>query len=156
MTDDFTFPEKEVLKKLTRFCAYRDRCRSEVVQKLRSFGVDGQKAQKYISWLEKENYLNQQRFVESFIHGKLHQNRWGRIKITAALKAKQVADDDISGGIAQIDAADYYKILKKTLESKAALLKGSHDKIKRQKLIAYAASKGFTYEEIINVLKDME
>jgi regulatory protein len=156
MTDDFTFPEKEVLKKLTRFCAYRDRSKSEVEQKLRALGVNADKAAKFITLLENENYLNQKRFVEAYINGKLHRNHWGKIKIIAGLRARHISGEDISAGIARIDTGDYYTILKKVLQSKAALLKVADDKLKRQKLIAYAASKGFTYDEIINCLKDME
>jgi regulatory protein len=47
--------------KLKQYCAYQERCHSEVKEKLASYGVHGDDAALIISNLIEENYLNEER-----------------------------------------------------------------------------------------------
>ncbi len=153
MDIEFTFPEKEVLKKIARFCSYRDRSIGEVKLKLRSLGVTSGENQKFIDYLTQEKYLDEERFSRVYVRSKLLHNHWGRQKIYAGLKSKFVDIQHIEKALETIDMDEYNVILKGVLQKKTIELKSLEPIARKQKLIRYALSKGFTYEEIMKQLK---
>ena len=62
----------EATKKMERYCAYQERCHQEVSKKLNELGVFGTQIDTIISHLIEQNYLNETRFAEQFIHGKFN------------------------------------------------------------------------------------
>ena len=71
----------EARQKLEHFCAYQDRCHGEVVDKLRSFGIDMNKIDEIVVYLIEHNFLNEERFAKSFARGKHRIKHWGKIRI---------------------------------------------------------------------------
>ena len=57
--------------KIESWCAYQDRCTFEVVNKLTSFGLDESQISSLIIHLTETQFLNELRFTESFISGKI-------------------------------------------------------------------------------------
>ena len=51
------------LAKVRSFCAYQERCRSEVSIHLRSYGLNHEQTDHMIEKLEEEGYLNDERFA---------------------------------------------------------------------------------------------
>jgi regulatory protein len=106
-----------------------------------------------INHLINAGFFNQNRFVDSFISGKLRSNKWGRLKIKAALIQKRVDKGLISIGLNKIDDQEYQTILKSLLEKKQKELEKEKDEwAKKQKLIRFLSSKGFEYIEIIPLI----
>ena len=75
--------------KIESWCAYQDRCTFEVVNKLTSFGLDESQISSLIIHLTETQFLNELRFTESFISGKIRIKKWGKIKIRMALHQKK-------------------------------------------------------------------
>ena len=67
---DQAIPLLEIQKKLEHYCSYQERCHQEVSKKLKELGVFGTTIDKVISHLIEQNYLNETRFAEHFVHGK--------------------------------------------------------------------------------------
>ena len=62
--------KEQALQKLKHYCAYQERCHSEVTEKLYSLGVWKKEHDEIISTLIEENYLNEERFAIAFAGGK--------------------------------------------------------------------------------------
>lgn len=144
---------QEGLIKLQRYCAYQERCHSEVQHKLYDLGVWKNDAENIVVKLIEDNYLNEERFAESYVHGKFTIKQWGKTKIKLKLKEKKVSDYLIKKALAQIDDADYLKTLEKLITKKRKEYKTKHKGYALQaKLINFALSKGYEMEVVRGVV----
>lgn len=110
--------DKTVLGKIGRYCAYQERCREEVVLKLKSLEVEGKDVNIYIEYLEKNKFINQSRFVESYCRGKFRLKKWGKMKIQAGLRAKKISENEIKAGLSIIDDNEYESTCREVLFKK--------------------------------------
>ena len=55
-----------ILQKIRHYCSYQERCISEVEQKLKDFTVQREKIPGIINQLQKEGYLDEERFAKAF------------------------------------------------------------------------------------------
>ena len=133
----------EALNKAAAYCTLCERCISEVSAKLTAWGVPFTEQQKIIARLIEEKFIDEARYCRAFVNDKLRFNRWGRIKIIAALRDKRLPQEHISEAIENIDDDNYIEILKEVIAIKRRELKGKDDFATRQKLIRHAASRGF-------------
>jgi regulatory protein len=137
--------KEQALQKLKHYCAYQERCHSEVKEKLFSLGIWKKDHDEIIAALIEENYLNEERFAIAFASGRFRIKQWGRVKIKYELKQKQVSEYSIKKALKQIDEDDYLKVLNKLAKEKYALLKNEQD---------YLMQKGFEVELITNSLAE--
>src|SRR5690606_33190020 len=98
----FTF--EQALQKIKQYCAYQERCHSEVRDKLYSFGLRQSEVEEMITLLIVENYLNEERFAIHFAGGKFRMKQWGKHKIKQALKLRKVSDYCINKALKDIDS----------------------------------------------------
>ncbi len=142
--NDKYYSKEEALQKAKQYCAYQERCHSEVKEKLYSFGLNKNDVDELLSELISENYLNEERFTILFAGGKFRIKQWGRVKIKYALKQKQVSDYCIRKALAAIDENDYDKTLDKLFKQKLKTLKSEKNiYIKKRKLLDHLMQKGF-------------
>jgi regulatory protein len=135
---------KQALPKLKQYCAYQERCHSEVKEKLAGYGVYGKDADEIISTLVEENYLNEERFAIHFAGGRFRMKQWGKVKIKMEMKQKQVSDYCIKKALAAIDADDYLHTLHQLYDKKIATLRSEKNIfIKKKKLQTYLLQKGY-------------
>ena len=90
MDQNSTYSFSEAKAKLEAYCAYQDRCTFEIEQKIFSWGLSDKDRSTLLSFLREHNYLSDERFVASFISGKISIKRWGRLKIVNQLKLKRI------------------------------------------------------------------
>ena len=133
----------EALNKAAAYCTLCERCISEVSAKLTAWGVPHGEQEKIIARLTEEKFIDEARYCNAFVNDKVKFNRWGRIKIIAALREKRLPKEHISEAIESIDDEQYAEILKEVIAIKRKELKGKDDFATRQKLIRHAASRGF-------------
>jgi regulatory protein len=134
------------LQKLKHYCAYQERCHSEVKEKLYSLGIRKNEHDGIIGSLIEEDYLNEERFAIAFAGGKFRLKHWGRVKIKYELKQKRVSDYSIKKALKQIKDEDYMTVLKKLSDEKYASLKNEQHLIRKKKTMDYLVQKGFEME----------
>ena len=81
---------KQAFPKIKQFCAYQERCHSEVKEKLYGYGLNKDDVEELISKLIEENYLNEERFAIVFAGGKFRSKNWGKVKIKYELNEHTV------------------------------------------------------------------
>ncbi len=141
-------------EKIEAWCAYQDRCHYDVNLKLISFGLDEEDRSRLISHLISYDFLNEQRFADAFVSGKVRIKKWGRVKIKQHLKAKQVPDRCVSEAMKNVDMDEYLNNLKSLAQKKSALIKDT-GYLKKQKIAQFLYGKGYESDLIQDVLKEI-
>lgn len=142
----------EALNKAAAYCTLCERCTSEVSKKLTTWGIVPAEQQKIIERLQNEGFINEERYCRAFVNDKLRFNRWGTIKIKAALYEKRLPKEFITQAIEDIDDELYMQVLQEVISLKQKELK-SDDYATKQKLIRHAASRGFEPAKILQIIK---
>lgn len=140
----------EILKRLEYFCAYQERCEFDVLEKIKKLGLQNpEKTEMLIKRLQKDGFLDQKRFVNSYITGKVSIKKWGVNKIRAGLVQKRIEPVIIARGIMEIDADLYQENLQVLFEKKILALKDyKTDYQQKSKVIRFLSGKGYSSEEI--------
>ncbi len=141
--------------KLMHYCAYQDRCHQEVRSKLIDLGIYGDDLEDIITNLIIDNFLNEERFAQSFARGKFRIKKWGRNKILQELKRKHISPYCIKKAMKEIDEDDYVKVIQTLLEKKVPLVKGKNEYAIKVKLARYMITKGFEPELIWDAINDI-
>ena len=145
--------KEQALQKLKHYCAYQERCHSEVKEKLYNLGVWKKDHDEIIASLIEENYLNEERFAIAFAGGKFRVKQWGRVKIKYELKQKQVSEYSIKKAMKQIGEEEYLALLHKLTEEKYAALQKEQYLIRKKKTMYYLMAKGFEPELVRSVIE---
>ncbi|MGV4461857.1 regulatory protein RecX [Ornithobacterium rhinotracheale] len=155
MKDGKSYTIAEIKEKMSRYCAYQDRCHWEVEQKLKEFFLIPEAKDEVILMLMQHNFLNEERFAHSFVRGKFNQKQWGRLKIAQELKKRNIGTRLIDEALKQIDNQDYLNALTDLMEKKADRITYKNEYDKRTKLTRYLMQKGYEYELIKECLNDI-
>jgi regulatory protein len=145
-----------ILQKIRNFCSYRERCISEVEEKLKSLAVQKQKIPGIINQLQKEGYLDEERFAKAFAGGKFRLNKWGKNKIEFEMRIRGIPELMIQEGMAEIDENEYHQTLKELMIHKYNEIKSDENVNIREKILNFAYGKGYEMEFILRFLKEMK
>ncbi len=147
---------KTAFLKLASYCAYQERSLQEVREKLSQYQFSEEEEEAIISSLREENFLNEQRFAETFAQSKFRQKQWGKRKIAYGLKQKGVDSQTLEQALASIDAEDYWATLTDLAEKKLAQLKPDLSLWdKKKKVSNYLLQKGFEGGLVREVLEEV-
>lgn len=140
------------LKAIQHYCAYQERCHSEVRTKLLQLGFRGADLENAIVALIEDNFLNEERYAQQFVSGKYRIKQWGINKIKVELKRKGVSDYCINKAMQTIDQRLYFQNLSSLAQKKIVeLTKEKNIWIRKQKLQRYLMQKGYEIDLISEV-----
>lgn len=140
------------LVKLARFCAFRERSKREVEEKMQSLFVSDDAWEKLIDALISEGYLNESRYCSAYARGKFRIKKWGKNKIRAGLKKEGMKKEQVEQAIQQeISETEYFLTATKLAEKKIATLKEKEPFILNQKVKLFLLQKGYEAELIRKV-----
>jgi regulatory protein len=143
---------EQALQKARHYCAYQERCHSEVKEKLYGFGLRKNDVEEALSRLIEDSYLNEERFAIQFAGGRFRMKQWGKVKIRYELKQKQVGEYCIKKALAAISEDDYDQTLTKLAGDKWESLRDEEPYIRRQKTQNHLVQKGYEHDRIQAVL----
>jgi regulatory protein len=149
----------EALRKLEHYCAYQDRCHSEVRSKLLSLGVYGDTLEEVMAELIIGRFLDEERFARSYVRGKFRLKKWGRIRIKQELRFRKISAYCTRKGLEEIEEDEYRACLETILKKKIKEYSRKSDNYtSRQKAAVYANGRGYEYPliwEILNSFKSV-
>ena len=149
------FTPQQALQKAKHYCAYQERCHSEVKEKLYNFGLKKHEVDLLLSQLIEEEYLNEERFAVQFVGGKFRAKQWGRVKIKYELKQKQVSEYIIKKAMKEIDEDVYTATLQKLATEKWDALKGEQYINRQVKTQNDLMQKGYETNLISNAIEQI-
>ena len=145
----------EALGKVQKYCAYQERCHSEVRKKLNEYELKSSEIDEIITQLILSGFLNEERYAKAFAGGKFRMKKWGRLKIVHALEANGVSKNCIKSGLAEIDPDDYQKTLREILEKKIGEVDEPNLYSRRDKLSKFAIQKGYEPELVWKLIREL-
>jgi regulatory protein len=147
---------EKALLKLAAFCAYRERCSSEVQAKMAEWELSESLQKRLIAYLQTENYLNDERFATAYARSKFRQKQWGRIKIRLMLRQKKLSDSIIRSALNSIDGDEYWDTLLELAKKKAALLAAKpKNALLQRSLFQFLASRGFEADLVAEAVRQV-
>jgi regulatory protein len=144
----------DALEKLRSFCAYQERSHQDVWKKMATFQLNQNEREHIILLLIQGDYLNESRFAESFVSGKVNIKKWGRAKIKSKLRERGITDKLILTAMQQIDNGVYFENLRQVFTVKNNLIKEPNLTKRKYKLANYLLSKGYESNLIWEVIND--
>lgn len=153
MKEQYTFDE--LLRKAASYCSKSEHCVSEVITKLNRWQANEADTQKIIKKLIDDDFINEKRYAAAFVRDKFRLNKWGKIKISVALRGKGIENDLIDDALEQIDEGEYRDVLTTLIKSKQKSIKYKSEYEKQGKLFRFALGRGFESNLIEQVLRDI-
>ena len=141
--------EPQALNRVAAYCSRAERSEFAVRKKLVAWEVPEDGIKRIIDRLRKEKYLDDNRFVQSFINDKLKFNKWGRTKIIYELKKRNIPESVYIPILEELSGDEFEKQLMHILSVKIKSVKGKNDYDKKTKLIRFAIGRGFTMDIVI-------
>ncbi|MDR1527214.1 MAG: RecX family transcriptional regulator [Dysgonamonadaceae bacterium] len=143
---------EQALQRLAAYCSRGERCVQDILRKMIRWELPEQEQKRVILYLQKENFLNEQRFCRAFVHDKSKYNHWGAYKIRYELQKKQIPEACIREALSGIDKETNQQQLQQLLTAKRKTVTGKNEYEINQKLMRFAVGKGFLLEEIQTAL----
>jgi regulatory protein len=136
------------------FCSYQERCLWDVQQKINQFEVSEAWKSKVIDELIDSGFLDDDRYVQSFIRTKTIHKRDGIQKIKNALYQKKISPKLIDQYLKDIEQDAVKENISLLLQKKwsSLILKNTADQC-QQKTIRYMLGKGYLYDDFKEELK---
>ena len=145
----------EATKKLEYYCAYQERCHKEVQQKLRDMRMIPEAIDQIIGHLITENYLNEERFAQSFARGKFNIKKWGRNRIVNELKFRNISRFNIKTALKEIDDAVYLETLDALAKKRIDAITETNLQKRRKKLADYLLYRGWESHLVYEKVKEL-
>jgi len=150
-----TYTVQDALKKMGHYCAYQDRSHKEVRKKLREMNMIPEAIDHIMAYLIEHDFLNEQRFAESFARGKFRIKNWGKIRITNELKQRDISPYALKKALEQITDQEYLKTLDQLARRRLEAL-GSLGKLeKKRKLSSYLLYRGWENHLVNDKLREL-
>jgi regulatory protein len=106
--------------------------------------------------LKDENFINEERYSTAFVKDKFNYNKWGKVKIAAHLRTKNIPGEIIKTSLDTIDKELYKNTLKDLISHHRRSVKYKNNYDLKSKLLRYGLSKGFESNLLYDILNDIE
>lgn len=145
----------KVTDRLRGLCSRREYCSADILNKA-SEALDGDAdgARKVLETLVDEKYVDDLRYASAYARDKSSIAGWGETKIRYMLAAKGVSKDVIARALDEIDRSKADARLEKLMANRYKTLK--EDPQCRMKLLRFALGRGYSYDDVRNVLKNLK
>jgi regulatory protein len=141
------------LKKAAAYCAEQERCISQVRHKLGEWRASDKVILLVLEYLDREGFLDEQRFARAYATSKFHQLKWGKIKIQEGLRYLHLQEKDIVMGLEAIDNEEYLTVLEDLIRKKTETTKDPNRFIRSRKVANFAISKGYEPELVWRIVR---
>ena len=145
-----------LLARARAWCAAAEQCSPAALLKLRSWGADEDDAEAILTALVDEGYIDDSRFARAYCESKMLRSGWGRLKVLHQLRQKRLPREAIDEGMQAVGDEAYRDMLRDTALRKAATVRDADPDVRRRKLTAFLAQRGYTLDEINETLTNIK
>src|SRR3954469_15432512 len=141
-------PQLSLKARALRYLSTREHSRLELGRKLSRYAEEGDDVEALLNFLEKNNWLSQERFSESLIHRR--SARFGNSRIVAELQSHGVngeALQELKAGLADSETARCLEVWQRKFGTVAA------DPQARNKQMRFLLQRGFSQRAVQVALK---
>lgn len=146
---------QQALSLYTSLCSRSEYCEFDIRRKMANTTLDENEQNHIIDYLKQERYIDNKRFAEAFVRDKARFNGWGPQKIRFELSLRHIDTEIISIALQQVENNDFNDQLIHLLKSKLRTSTQSDPLRLKASLIRFAASRGFSYDQISEALSQL-
>ena len=143
---------KEAKIKAGNYCAYQERTQQEVRDKLYSLGLYRDEVEEVLTELIIDKFVDEERYAKTFASGKFRIKKWGKIKISYALKQKHLSSYCIDKALGEIADQEYEEQIAQLIKQKHERLSGDEFTV-NNKVVNYLVGKGYERELVRKLIK---
>jgi len=144
--------EQEAFNRLAALCAASEHCRHDVMEKMRRWQLSDDACRRVTDRLVDARYIDETRYCRAFVSDKTEYAKWGKLKIAQALRMKRIPDEMAENALSALDDETQLSVLRPLLERKEREIRDTDAWNRRQKLVRYAAGRGFEMRVICRCL----
>ena len=149
------FNQSDIIKKLQKYCVYQDRCHKDISDKLKKMKIPYSLHDNIVVELIRGDFLNEQRFVFSFVRGKFRIKKWGKIKLERELFLRNITPALIKEAINTINEIDYLTTFNDISARKFDNLKNDKSLKSKNKFITYLQYRGWENDLIFSKVREL-
>lgn len=133
------------------YLSYRQRSIFEMEEYLHKKDFNNGSIAFVVSWLKESDYLNDERFAESYVLEKIRLNNLGAYRLKIELKQKGIADEIISEVLSEqkLDLDDLTALVKRKY---SAILTDDRN-TQYRKIGGYLQRKGYSYDVVKKIIE---
>lgn len=148
--------QDELLRKAQKVCSGREYCISDIMSLLDRWGARDENARSaIINKLIGEKFIDEVRYCRAFARDHFTYSQWGRVKITQALKSKNIPAEAIASGLEAIDEEEYLALLRKIIGEQQKRIKAKSRYELKGKILRHALGKGFESHLVYDVINSV-
>lgn len=121
-----------------------------------SFSLSTYEKEELMVFLIDNNFLNEERFAQSFTRGKHNYKNWGKNRIINELKARNISSTIIKIALKEINDSLYLETFEELAEKHWNSISESNLMKKRKKFCDYFLRKGWENELIYEKVRELE
>ena len=134
------------------YCSRSEHCVLDVLNKLYAAGLGEEESDEIVQCLVAQGYIDEQRYANAFVNDKFRFNKWGKMKITHALRQKKIPTVVIQIALETLDEDAYSHVLLQLIEAKKKTVKGTAAQQKAA-VMRFAVSRGFELDLVLRLLR---
>lgn len=134
------------------YCSRSEHCVLDVLNKLYAAGLREEESDEIVQCLVEQGYIDEQRYANAFVNDKFRFNKWGKLKITHALRQKKIPTVVIQIALETLDEDAYSHVLLQLIEAKKKTVKGTAAQQKAA-VMRFAVSRGFELDLVLRLLR---
>jgi regulatory protein len=141
-------PQLSLKGRALRYLSMREHSRLELSRKLSRHAEEGDDVNALLDFLEKNNWLSQERFSESLIHRRAH--RFGNSRIVAELQSHGVNGEvlqELKAGLSDSETARACEVWQRKFGTVAS------DPVDRNKQMRFLMQRGFSQKAVRAAMK---
>lgn len=148
-----TDEQQRILHRTASWCSTCERCSFDVEARLRKAEVDEEAIALMMQRLIDEGFINDERYARAFVRDKTSLQGWGPVKIRQQLSMKHIPTAAINAAMDELPDDTFVSELERFLLRRDASLHDDDPNKRAQKLIRAALSRGYSYDDIRQVLR---
>ena len=141
-------PRLSLKARALRYLSMREHSRLELGRKLARYAGEGESVDAVLDFLEKNNWLSQERFSEALVHRR--SARYGNSRIVAELQSHGVAGEplaELKSSLKESEEARACEVWRRRFGTVAA------DAAERQKQVRFLMQRGFSQRAVRAAIK---
>jgi regulatory protein len=145
--------KEEALERLMYSCSRRELCLFDVRRKL----MEWQLVESYDDIAElllTDNFINEERYANSFVNDKIKYSKWGKLKVKYSLVRKGICEQIIYKALSDFPDEDYRQMIHVEIAKKNKTISETNQNKRKQKLIAFAKQRGYEPDTIYEIIND--
>lgn len=121
-----------------------------------SFSINTYEKEELMVYLIENNFLNEERFAQSFTRGKHNYKKWGKVRIVNELKSRNISSTIIKIALKELNDSLYLETFDEITNKHWESIAESNFMKKRKKFCDYFMRKGWENELIYEKVRELE